>query len=193
MSDGCDVHAIERDAIEREWPPDAEGFPHRQAARTVLINPAGETYLIHGHDVDDPDFNWWFTVGGGIMAGESAREGAVRELREETGLVISPARLEGPVLYREATFHFVGNTRKQDEHFFVARLDTHEADAVTTGTGRELTALEENVLDQGRWFSLGQLTGLIEAGDHVFPQDLVHYLRGWLAGWDGSTIHVTER
>lgn len=187
-----DAKAIERDVIEREWPLDADGFPHRKAARIVLINPQGEMYLIHGHDVDDPTFNWWFTVGGGILAGESARKAAVRELHEETGLELSPARLEGPVLYRQATFHFVGSTRKQDESFFLARLDRHEEDIVTAGAGRKLTALEENVLDRAGWFSPSQLDQLIAAGDHVFPQELAQYVRVWHCGWDGCVIHLAE-
>lgn len=181
---------IEREVIEREWPLDADGYPHRQAARVVLINPAGETYLIHGHDVDDPNFKWWFTVGGGIMPGESAPAAAVRELAEETGLAAGAERLEGPVLFRQATFRFVGSVRKQDEQFFLLRLSAAEAQAVTEGKHRALTALEQHVLDENGWFSPAQIAALAAVGQYVFPQELASYLHKWLPGWDGVSVSV---
>jgi 8-oxo-dGTP diphosphatase len=41
------------------------------------------------------DLPVWVLPGGGIEAGESAAEAAVREAREETGLTVSPTRLVG--------------------------------------------------------------------------------------------------
>ena len=181
---------IEREAIAREWPLDEDGFPHRQAARVVLLNPSGEAYLILGHDIDEPAFRWWFTPGGGIEPGESAREAAVRELREETGWAADPERLEGPVLSRQATFRFVGSIRKQDELFFLLRVNRAEAAAVTAGIGRELTALEENVLDRAAWHSPQQLTAAQARGENVFPSCLPELIARWARGWDGELVRL---
>ncbi|PTK34607.1 hypothetical protein BUZ45_11670, partial [Staphylococcus hominis] len=92
------------DQIEQEWPLDAQGFPHRCAARVVIFDAQGEVYLIKGHDFADIHHAWWVTVGGGKMDGETDREAAARELTEETGLRVDQNRLVGPVLYRESIF-----------------------------------------------------------------------------------------
>jgi 8-oxo-dGTP pyrophosphatase MutT (NUDIX family) len=100
--------------LAHEWQPDADGVLRRSAARVVLFAPDGTTFLIRGHDFGDTNHWWWFTVGGGIARGESPRQGVLRELREETGLVASADRLVGPVLERHAEFHFALETRRQD-------------------------------------------------------------------------------
>lgn len=51
---------------------------------------------------------------GGRRQGESPREAALRELREETGLVAPPAELEGPV-----RLEFTSEQRRITEHVFV--------------------------------------------------------------------------
>ena len=188
----ADIKDIEREVIEREWPLDSDGFPHRAAARVVLLNPSNEVYLILGHDVDDPDFRWWFTPGGGIMPGEDARLGAVRELREETGLAAEPESLVGPVLRRRATFRFVGSIRKQDELFFLLQVTQRQAQEIAAGEGRELTALEKNVLDRAAWFTIAELEAEQRRGENVFPRELPKLLRGWIAGWDGTTIEISD-
>lgn len=53
-----------------DWPRDSEGYPHRQAARVVLFDARGRLLLAIGHDADDPERQWWFTIGGGIEEGE---------------------------------------------------------------------------------------------------------------------------
>lgn len=68
------------------------------------------------------------TLGGLPWAVESTRrgtlrDGACRELSEETGLVLDPGRLIGPVLRRHATFHFALEMRRQDEEFFIVFLN----------------------------------------------------------------------
>ena len=69
----------------------------------LLVNSRGE-YLLHLRDAHKPicDPGTWSLVGGGAEAGESLDEAVVREIREETGLVIpglapfTTARTHGP-------------------------------------------------------------------------------------------------
>ena len=66
-----------------EWPPDAEGIPHRQAARVVLCNEFDEFLLLRGHDFSDTSHWWWFTIGGGLEPGEEPTEHVLAELSEQ--------------------------------------------------------------------------------------------------------------
>ncbi|MBS4876204.1 MAG: NUDIX domain-containing protein, partial [Actinomyces sp.] len=67
-----------------DWPVDADGYPHREAARVLLFDDRGRVLLAKGHDEDQPERFWWFTIGGGIEEGEDPRGAAVREVFEET-------------------------------------------------------------------------------------------------------------
>ena len=198
---GCEVTGIEmtsagtgvdetfKAAVDAEWTPGPDGLLRRDAARVVIFDSEGRTFLIRGHDIDDREHYWWFTVGGGIAPGEDRCAGACRELAEETGLRVGPERLEGPVLRRSAAFHFVRETRRQDEEFFILRLDAEEA--ASLGSGRELTALEQEVLDEFRWWPVADLAGLA-AAESLYPLGLAELAQSWVDGWDGSCPHTVE-
>lgn len=50
---------------KEEWALGTDGVPTRRAARVIVISDDGYTLLMLGHDVNDPSYRWWFTVGGG--------------------------------------------------------------------------------------------------------------------------------
>ncbi|MFY9262915.1 MAG: NUDIX domain-containing protein [Actinomycetaceae bacterium] len=175
-----------------EWPLDADGYPHREAARVVLFDPQGNILMILGHDIDDANYQWWFTPGGGLEEGENPKDGALRELREETGLEIGADRLIGPVLYRESTFRFLAKTRKQDELFFVAHITDCERRQIDEGKDAQLTALEKRVLAGYRWWALADLAAEHARGALVFPVGLVDMAQSWLEGWDGVMLRRRE-
>ena len=187
-----DIREIDRQVMAAEWPLDEDGYPHRAAARVVMISPDEKIFMILGHDVDDPSFRWWFTPGGGMIEGENPREAAVRELHEETGLAVLPARLEGPVLSRQSTFRFVGSTRKQDELFFLLRVTDQERALVDSEGGTSLTLLEKEVLDTQEWFSPQELARMAADGVNVFPEPLPQWAAQWIAGWDGTLLDLVE-
>ncbi|MEV7971914.1 NUDIX domain-containing protein [Cellulomonas sp. NPDC089187] len=165
-----------------DWQPGPDGLPYRRAARVLLVDEADRLLLVRGHDIDQPERSWWFTVGGGLEPGESPRQGAVREVFEETGLVVDADALIGPVLTRSAIFDFVAQRCRQDEEVFLARI---AGDAVLASDG--WTELEVSVLDEMRWWSLDELA---DVRIEVFPEGLADLVRPLLTGWDGVTRHL---
>src|SRR5262245_50746645 len=61
-------------------------------------------------------------AGGGLEAGESVVQAAVRELREETGLELPPALLTREVWRRRHDFTWAGRAYRYLEHYLMARL-----------------------------------------------------------------------
>jgi 8-oxo-dGTP pyrophosphatase MutT (NUDIX family) len=127
----------------------------------------------------------WTPVCGIVDPGEEPHAAAVREVREETGLLLDDAALVGPVLTRSALFDFYAEHCRQDEEFFLARV----ADAVDTATiARDgWTEVELDVLDELRWWALDDLASETR---EVFPEGLPDLVRPLLAGWDGSVRHL---
>ena len=140
----------------------------RAAARVLLVDAAGRVLLFRGCDPARRDAGtWWFTVGGGLDEGESPREGAARELFEETGLRVAPEELGEPVHEEIADFAFAGSQILQQQEFFLLRVDAHEVD--TAG----FTPLELDAVYEHRWWSLEELAA---TDDVVYPTDLVELL-----------------
>ncbi|WP_311836172.1 NUDIX domain-containing protein [Cellulomonas fimi] len=165
-----------------EWEVGADGVRFRQAARVLLVDESDRVLLVHGSDVDQRERTWWFTVGGGLEPGEDPRDGAVRELVEETGIAISPDTLLGPVFRRDALFDFFRETCRQDELFFLARYRPSGDAPAFSRAG--WTEIEHETIDELRWWDLDDLAAVDE---EVFPVGLPELVRGLLAGWDGVT------
>ena len=167
------------------WEIGADGMPFRRAARVVLLDPDGRVLLVRGHDADQPDRSWWFTVGGGIDAGESARDAAVREVFEEAGLRLDPEQLVGPVATRTAEFDFFTRTVRQSEVFFLAHVSPSQVEQGLTRSG--WTEVENSFMDEISWRTLAEL----EASEiEIFPRRLADLVRGLSAGWDGVVVNL---
>jgi 8-oxo-dGTP pyrophosphatase MutT (NUDIX family) len=140
----------------------------RRAGRVLLLDSAGRVLLFHGYDPGRPDHRYWFTPGGGLDEGETMAEGAARELYEETGLRIPADRL-GAAVRREVTeFPFAGERYRQEQEFFLVRVDSWQVDTVG------FSDIERESVDGHRWWTADELT---VTGDRYYPPDLADLLR----------------
>lgn len=83
------------------------------------MDPHGSVLLFMTQAPDSSGFSRWITPGGGVDAGETHYEAALRELYEETGRQFDS--LEGPVwsFDFDVTFDSADHDRGHAEYFFV--------------------------------------------------------------------------
>lgn len=171
-----------------------EERPHRRrrASRVVVVSEAG-VLLFRDTDPGLPGTAWWVTPGGGIDPGETPAQAAVRELYEETGLVVSQADLVGPVAERVVLHGYSDQVLEQHETFYVLRTDRYEVDTSGHTVGEQITLLGS------RWWPMDELTA---SGEQVWPAylgeilDLADTPAQWPRDYgrhaDESTVAVGE-
>ena len=120
---------------------------HRTCARVLPVNAAGEVLLLHGWDPAEPGSPYWFSFGGGIDAGESLVEAAVREMHEETGVSITGDQLSAPIGREDVSFDWGQWHLVQDQTYFALALDGAE---VHLGG---LEPLEVGTIDGWAWWT----------------------------------------
>jgi ADP-ribose pyrophosphatase YjhB (NUDIX family) len=152
------------DVVTRDEP--AELPVRRQAARVIVVDESGRVLLFRGGDPHRPDAGtWWFTPGGGLDPGETVEDAARRELREETGLVITHL---GPVVVeRRIEFDFEGVRYDQQETFFMVSVAAFDVD---TGAW---TDVERRSVFEHRWWTRAELE---MTTDTVYPEGLAELL-----------------
>ena len=112
----------------------------RRGARVLLVC-GPEVLLLNDSDPGVPGLSWWVVPGGGIDAGEPAREAAAREIAEETGLILAPGELTGPVARGRVCHGYTDRILVQDEVFFTAHVSRFEPS--TRGLDRIRAATHE--------------------------------------------------
>lgn len=147
----------------------------RNAVRVVLTDAGGRILLFHALTPDQTPDGWWELPGGGIDPGESYLDAAVREIREETGLILEPGAVGPPAWRRDTTWKSRGVRRLQHEVVVRARVPGNRPDITADGqTPQEL----EDYVDV-RWWELDEI---IRSELRFYPGQLPELLPAFLAG-----------
>lgn len=114
------------------------------------IERDGQYLMLHRvRKRDDPNRGKWIGVGGGIEPGETVEECLLREVKEETGLMLTAYRARGVI-------DFI-NDACDDERMYLFTADSFEG---------ELIPCDEGVLE---WIDIVRVPELpLWAGDRVF-------------------------
>ncbi|KUN87605.1 DNA mismatch repair protein MutT [Streptomyces bungoensis] len=136
----------------------------RRAARVAVVD-AGGAVLLFRYDNAEVGVHWALP-GGGLEEGETPREGALRELAEETGWTdLEP----GPLLCTwEHDFTRMDVPVRQHEHVYVAHGPRREP----TGHGLAAAHAADGILTW-RWWSRQELA---EEAEPVWPPGLARML-----------------
>lgn len=135
---------------------------HRTTARVLPMRADGRVLLLHGWEPRNPSRTFWFTVGGAVEAGEDLQAAGARELAEETGFVVSPGELIGPIGQHENEFDWGEWHIVQSETFFGVRVDG-------TPDLSGLEALERGTIDRTGWWTDEELIADGTAANDLLP------------------------
>ncbi|WP_191907937.1 NUDIX domain-containing protein [Nocardioides cynanchi] len=94
----------------------------RTTARVVPVSPEGACLLLLERDPSRADEPYWGTIGGAANPGETLPDAAVRELCEETGIVVDAADLTPPFHQRVTEFSWNGVHYLADSTVFALSL-----------------------------------------------------------------------
>jgi 8-oxo-dGTP pyrophosphatase MutT (NUDIX family) len=148
---------IPDDPADRLW-------RRRTASRVIITDPQDRILLFCDTDPGYPQVHWWVTPGGGIDPGESERQAAVREVAEETGLVVTEAELRGPVARRLVQHGYSDQVLEQHEAFFLVRVEAFDVD-VSKFTEEEKITMVDN-----RWWSPEEIAA---SDEWIWPRELL--------------------
>jgi 8-oxo-dGTP pyrophosphatase MutT (NUDIX family) len=135
----------------------------RRAARVLVVDAAGRLLMLRGCDPARPAHRYWMTVGGGLEPGESVTDAAVRELAEETGLRLEPGAFGEPVWHDVTEFPFDGRWYRQEQVYYLVRVESWEVDR------SGLNEIERATVDEFRWWAPGDFAG---AEEPYYPREL---------------------
>lgn len=143
----------------------------RRTSRIVLIDADGAALLFFTAAPDSSRFSRWITPGGGVDPGEDHARAAVRELFEETGLVVDAVgdpvwSLDFDVAWDEAD-HDRGHAE-----YYVLRCERF------TPASTNWTAEEHVDVTAHRWFTADELEA---SGEPFEPAELPALLRRFRA------------
>lgn len=136
---------------------------HRVCARVLPVNAAGEVLLLHGWDPAVPEEPYWFSIGGAADGEESLVDAAVREMLEETGIVVQPDELVGPVARHDAEFDWGVWRLVQDQTFYALAMEHTEVSFAG------LEPMERTSIDAAAWWRPDALEADGTAADPRLP------------------------
>jgi ADP-ribose pyrophosphatase YjhB (NUDIX family) len=138
----------------------ASNAPIRRAARALIVDARSRVLLFRG---ELPGRHpWWFAPGGALDLGETYEDAVVREVLEETGLVVDAQAPSSAVWSRDVAFEWNGVIERHVERYFLIRVDAHDVDAARFEPGEDASIRAQ------RWWTLEEII----ASDEVFaPRD----------------------
>jgi 8-oxo-dGTP pyrophosphatase MutT (NUDIX family) len=148
----------------------------RTAVRLVVLDAAERVLLLHVQDLTNPQFGTaWELPGGGIEAGETFSDAALRELREETGIEVPAESIAAPTWHRRIEYIYRGTCWHQRELVAFVRLSDSSPHV---DASRRVGTEKEDVLG-ARWWSMQQL---MTSSERFYPRSLPAMLPRFIAG-----------
>ncbi|MCW2581988.1 MAG: tRNA ((37)-N6)-threonylcarbamoyltransferase complex ATPase subunit type 1 TsaE [Klenkia sp.] len=133
----------------------------RATVRVLLLDDHDRVLLLRDSDTGTtPVSTWWMTPGGGIEDGEDELTAVVRELAEETGLVVAPGQVQGPIARRRVRHGYSDQVVDQVDAFYVVRVPAFDVSVAG------LTEDEQRTLLGHRWWTREELAS---ASEPVWP------------------------
>ena len=147
-------------------------LPRRDTARILMLDTTHRLFLIRYQSPhqDCPDF--WYTPGGGLDAGETHEQAAIREIAEETG--IQNAVIGSCIAHRNWENRLFTRPTFTCERYFP--LWVKAPNQIDTSL---LVSTEEDVVLETRWWTISELQ---QTQEKIVPEQLVSLVQHFLHG-----------
>ena len=139
---------------------------HRLTSRILLFDEANRFLLFRTKAPDTSGFSRWITPGGGVDPGENHLQAAVRELFEETGLVVDT--VGDPVWNHDFDVEWDEANHSTGHAEFYVHVTTNFEPASTNWTPEEHVDVEAS-----RWWTLDELRATDEPYEPAALPDLI--------------------
>ena len=126
-------------------------YDTRLAAYAVIVDEQDRILLALWNEAEDKQ--WTMPGGGGVELHETPEEGAIRELREESGYDVALGRLLGVDTHVEQRHERTGRPLRSVRVIFEAEV-----------VGGELTHEVDGTTDEARWIPLAEVRSLDRVG-----------------------------
>lgn len=122
---------------------------------TVWIKNSKGQYLISQRSEIKKTYpHKWEPVGGGVMAGESSLEGAVREVYEEVGIRVNPENLQ--LIFTDIGYSWNGKQTSEINDVYLYKIGEYDASF----------AVSEEV-SESRWLYPAEIKDMFDSGEFI--------------------------